>query len=262
MSFVLVVRMKVAEGNEGGSRVIPELATASREEPGCELYIPCRDPEDPRSYLFYEQYRDKAAFEEHGASEHFQRLAAGELFGLMESRERPSTRPSWIEAGRTSRSALPRSAGAAAAARRHRPADPGDPARSPHVTRGRGPARDDPRPVHGPVRAAGCVPLAAARLAPRPRCGARADRRLRDRAGARARGGAADPPDDPGGDRHGTGQRAASRRREGALRRPSRVRDRGLRGWDQRRRDRLRAAPCRSSTRSETGATRCSSSPR
>jgi quinol monooxygenase YgiN len=89
MSFVLVVRMKVAEGNEDrAGEIIPELARASREEPGCELYIPCRDPDDPRSYLLYEQYRDKAAFEEHGASEHFQRLAAGEMFGLMESRER------------------------------------------------------------------------------------------------------------------------------------------------------------------------------
>ena len=65
-----------------------ELAQATRQEPGCELYIPCRDPESPSSFLFYEQYRDKAAFEEHGASEHFQRLATGELFGLLESRER------------------------------------------------------------------------------------------------------------------------------------------------------------------------------
>ena len=89
MSFVLVVRMKVAEGNEDRfAEIIPELARASREEPGCELYIPCRDPDDPRSYLFYEQYRDKTAFEEHGASEHFQRLALGGLFELMESRER------------------------------------------------------------------------------------------------------------------------------------------------------------------------------
>jgi quinol monooxygenase YgiN len=89
MSFVLVVHMKVAEGNEERAAVlIPELANESREEPGCELYIPCRDPEDPRPYLFYEQYRDNAAFEEHGASEHFQRLGAGELFGLMESRLR------------------------------------------------------------------------------------------------------------------------------------------------------------------------------
>jgi quinol monooxygenase YgiN len=89
MSFVLVVRMKVGEGNEDRvAEIVPELAEASRKEPGCELYIPCRDPEDPRSYVFFEQYRDKAAFEEHGGTEHFQRLGAGELFGLMESRER------------------------------------------------------------------------------------------------------------------------------------------------------------------------------
>ena len=89
MSYVLVVHMTVAEGNEDRvAEIIPELAGASREEPGCEQYVPCRDPENPRAYLFYEQYRDQAAFEEHGASEHFQRLAAGELFELLESRER------------------------------------------------------------------------------------------------------------------------------------------------------------------------------
>ena len=36
----------------------------------------------------YEQYRDKAAFEEHGQTEHFQALGVGEIFPLMESRER------------------------------------------------------------------------------------------------------------------------------------------------------------------------------
>jgi quinol monooxygenase YgiN len=89
MSFVLVVRMKAKEGEEGRAlEQMRELAEASRQEPGCEAYIPCRDPEDPRSFVFYEQYRDRAAFEEHGASEHFQRLAVGGLFELMESRER------------------------------------------------------------------------------------------------------------------------------------------------------------------------------
>ena len=89
MSFVLVVRMKTKEGQEDRAlEVMRELAEASRQEPGCEAYVPCRDPEDPGSFLFYEQYRDQAAFEEHGASEHFQRLALGELFPLMESRER------------------------------------------------------------------------------------------------------------------------------------------------------------------------------
>jgi quinol monooxygenase YgiN len=89
MSFVLVVRSKAKEGEEERAlELTRELAEASRGEPGCEAYIPCRDPEDPRSFLFYEQYRDKAAFEAHGASEHFKRLAVGGLFELMESRER------------------------------------------------------------------------------------------------------------------------------------------------------------------------------
>ena len=89
MSFVLVVRMKMKEGME--DRVLEiarELAEASRAEAGCEAYAPCRAVDDPSALLFYEQYRDQTAFEEHGASEHFQRLAAGELFGLLESRER------------------------------------------------------------------------------------------------------------------------------------------------------------------------------
>lgn len=89
MSFVLVVRMKAKEGEEGrAAEIAGELAAATRQEAGCEAYVPCRDPEDPRSFLFYEQYSDKAAFEAHGASEHFQRLAVGGLFELMESRER------------------------------------------------------------------------------------------------------------------------------------------------------------------------------
>ena len=90
MSFVLVVRMKAKEGmEEQAVELARELAAASRTEPGCEAYVPCQDPEDARSFLVYEQYRDKAAFEEHGATEHFQRLAVGGLFEVMESpRER------------------------------------------------------------------------------------------------------------------------------------------------------------------------------
>jgi quinol monooxygenase YgiN len=90
MSVVLVVRMRVKEGEEANAlAVIRELAAETRQEPGNELYIPCVDPEDPRSVLFYEQYVDQDAFEAHGASEHFQRLAAGRLWDLLDGpRER------------------------------------------------------------------------------------------------------------------------------------------------------------------------------
>jgi quinol monooxygenase YgiN len=89
MAFVLVVRMTARPGEEDRAvELIRELAQASSAEPGCVLYLAHRDSEDARVFLMYEQYRDRAAFEEHGQTEHFQSLAAGELFGLMENRER------------------------------------------------------------------------------------------------------------------------------------------------------------------------------
>ena len=89
MAYVLVVRMTVREGEEErAAELIGRLAEATRQKPGNVHYIAHRAADDPRVFMFYEQYADKAAFEAHGASEHFQRLALGELFPLMESRER------------------------------------------------------------------------------------------------------------------------------------------------------------------------------
>ena len=61
MSIVLVVRMTVQEGKEDEAvATLRELAEATRQEPGCELYIPTQDPKSPRSFLLYEQYVDKS----------------------------------------------------------------------------------------------------------------------------------------------------------------------------------------------------------
>jgi quinol monooxygenase YgiN len=68
--------------------LIRRLTEASRAEAGVVHYIAHRDPEDPRVFLMYEQYRDKAAHQEHGETEHFKDIALGELFPLMENRER------------------------------------------------------------------------------------------------------------------------------------------------------------------------------
>ncbi len=89
MAFVLVARMTTREGEqERAAELVNELVKASRAEPGNVHYISHRDPENPCVFMLYEQYRDKAAFEEHGQTEHFKTLGAGELFGLMEERER------------------------------------------------------------------------------------------------------------------------------------------------------------------------------
>ena len=78
------------EGRRGRPR--PQLPRAaggpSREEPGCRFYQPCQDPESPGTFLIFEIYDDQAAYEAHGASEHFQQIGAGEAFPLLENRER------------------------------------------------------------------------------------------------------------------------------------------------------------------------------
>jgi quinol monooxygenase YgiN len=89
MAYVLIARMTAREGEQDrAAEIVRELTAASAAEPGNVHYIPHRDPENPRVFVLYEQYRDKAAFEEHGQTEHFKTLAAGQLFPLMEERER------------------------------------------------------------------------------------------------------------------------------------------------------------------------------
>jgi quinol monooxygenase YgiN len=89
MMVALAVRMLIGDGNEERAwETALRLATASRREPGCRIYQLHRDPSDPRVMFLYEQYEDHAAFESHGASEHFETIAKGELFPLMDSRER------------------------------------------------------------------------------------------------------------------------------------------------------------------------------
>jgi quinol monooxygenase YgiN len=89
MAYVLIARLTAREGEEErAAGIIRELVEATRSEPGNVQYIAHRDVDDPRVFLMYEQYRDQAAFEEHGQTEHFQRLGPGALFPLMEQRER------------------------------------------------------------------------------------------------------------------------------------------------------------------------------
>jgi quinol monooxygenase YgiN len=89
MAYVLIARMKTRDGEqERAAELLGPLAEASRAEPGNIHYIPHRGVEDPRVFTIYEQYQDEAAFEAHTQTEHFKTIAAGQLFPLMEERER------------------------------------------------------------------------------------------------------------------------------------------------------------------------------
>ena len=89
MPYVLIARMKTRDGEQDrAAELVEQLTAASRTEPGNIHYIPHRDPEDPRVFVLYEQYVDEDAFKAHGQTEHFQSIGVGELFPLMEKRER------------------------------------------------------------------------------------------------------------------------------------------------------------------------------
>ncbi len=94
MAYVVCAKWTAQPGHEDAVRdCVLGLIEPSRAEPGCLMYIPHEDPEDPRVFFIYEQYVDEAAYRAHGESEHFQRLGPGRAIPLLESRERMFLRP-------------------------------------------------------------------------------------------------------------------------------------------------------------------------
>ena len=89
MVYVVAAKWTAKQGEEEAvAKAIEQLAPPSRAEPGMLMYQPHRDPENPRVFFFYEQYRDKAAYDAHLNSEHFQRLGFGDAVPRLENRER------------------------------------------------------------------------------------------------------------------------------------------------------------------------------
>jgi quinol monooxygenase YgiN len=84
---VVVARAAVKEGQEAAFiDVAKVLVEATRKEPGCLFYALYQSPLDPRSFIFYEEYKDDASFAAHSGSGHFKIFAdaipdmlAGEL---------------------------------------------------------------------------------------------------------------------------------------------------------------------------------------
>ncbi len=65
-------------------RFLPE---AQRED-GVKLFLISRAKDNPAQFLFYELFRDEAAFKAHQESAHFKTYIAGEALPLLAKRER------------------------------------------------------------------------------------------------------------------------------------------------------------------------------
>ena len=89
MSFALVVKWTVREGElEHVEQALRNLAAPTRAEPGCEMWLPHRDLDDANVLFIYERYENRAAYDAHVESEHFERWGKGEALPRLESRER------------------------------------------------------------------------------------------------------------------------------------------------------------------------------
>lgn len=85
VSFTVRMRFD-ARDREQVSELLKSLATESRQESGCVVYVPHRVEGEPDTVLIYEQYRDGAALAAHRASEHYRRYAIQGLYQLLRER--------------------------------------------------------------------------------------------------------------------------------------------------------------------------------
>jgi len=86
--LVLAVIWMAREGHENEVAIIfAKLQAASRQEPGCLMYVVHRHIDNPRRFFIYEQYRDAAALEAHRNSPHFQQYAVNALRNIGERQQ-------------------------------------------------------------------------------------------------------------------------------------------------------------------------------
>ena len=85
---VLAVTWMAKPGHEEEvAKIFRKLTVASRQEPGCLMYLVHRHKTDPKRFFIYEQYRDDAAIEAHRNSTHFQDYAVNELRQVADRKE-------------------------------------------------------------------------------------------------------------------------------------------------------------------------------
>ena len=80
--LTVVAKVRAAKGKgDALAALLKEQVTAVRAaEPGCLVYRPHRSTKDPDLFIFYEQYKDEAAFDAHRKAPH--------LAAYREQRER------------------------------------------------------------------------------------------------------------------------------------------------------------------------------
>ena len=87
--FVIAAQWYAREGkHEEVATLAKQMIPHTRAEPGCRLFTVNQSTDDPRKFLLYEQFADRAAFEAHTATTAFKDIVAGKIVPLLETRVR------------------------------------------------------------------------------------------------------------------------------------------------------------------------------
>lgn len=75
---VIVARLEVKQGSEQAFiEVAAKLVEATHKEPGNLFYALYQSPLNPVEFIFYEEYKDQAAFDAHASSAYFEAFSEG-----------------------------------------------------------------------------------------------------------------------------------------------------------------------------------------
>jgi quinol monooxygenase YgiN len=70
LTVVAKIRAAKGKGDALAALLTEQAAVVRKAEPGCLAYRPHRSTKDPDVFVFYEQYRDEAAFDAHRKAPH------------------------------------------------------------------------------------------------------------------------------------------------------------------------------------------------
>jgi quinol monooxygenase YgiN len=70
LTVVAKIRAAKGKGDALAALLKEQVAAVRAAEPGCLVYRPHRSTKDPEVFIFYEQYRDDAAFDAHRKAPH------------------------------------------------------------------------------------------------------------------------------------------------------------------------------------------------
>ena len=87
--LLVVAQWEASEGQaDKVAGILRRFLPEAQSEPGAKLFLIGRGRENPAQFLFYELFRDEAAFKAHQESAHFKSCIAGEALPLLAKRER------------------------------------------------------------------------------------------------------------------------------------------------------------------------------